>query len=152
MVPPSPFTICEGGGVIFGFQLRRADGVPLGIDYQLVSSPDGVDSIVVTGIKSGSAIEAWNKQCSGGPGAGKAVMPGDKITSVNCRTDVLDMIPELHSRTLLKLLISREEPDLKRSGSDDAIDVPRPLTTISELDMSRPLTMRADAFPFVPTI
>lgn len=151
-VPPSPFTICEGGGVIFGFQLRRADGVPLGIDYELVSSPDEVDSIVVTGIQSGSAIEAWNKQCTGGPGAGKAVMPGDKITSVNCRTEVLDMIPELESRTLLKIMITRDEPDLKAMGGEDGHDAPRSLTTISELDMSRPLTMRADACPFVPIV
>lgn len=139
-VPASPFVICEGGGVIFGFQLRRADGVALGIDYQLVSTPEQVDAIIVTGIQPGSAIEAWNKQCAGGPAAGKAVHRGDKIVSVNCRTEALDMIPELESRTLVKLLISRDDHDWKLGGAEE-YDSP-----------TRPLAMRAEACPFVPAM
>lgn len=104
MVQQSPFIFCEGGGCVFGFTLRRADGVELGLDFEL---QDSGDALVITGIKPAGAIEAWNRQCAGGPAAGKAVMVGDKIVDVNSKTDQFSMALECQNSQMLRITILR---------------------------------------------
>lgn len=108
-VPASPFVICEGGGCVFGFMLRLAEGVDLGIDIEHGDPPD--QALHVIGIVPGGAIEAWNKQCNGGPGAGKVVMPGDKIVAVNGVSEAEKMLEECRSKQMLRLTVVRGDPE-----------------------------------------
>jgi len=108
-VPASPFVICEGGGCVFGFMLRLAEGVDLGVDVAHGDSPD--QALHVTGIVPGGAIEAWNKQCAGGPGAGKVVLPGDKIVAVNGVSEADKMLAECREKQMLRLTVVRGDPD-----------------------------------------
>eukprot|EP00419_Tripos_fusus_P008330 CAMPEP_0172673848 /NCGR_PEP_ID=MMETSP1074-20121228/12403_1 /TAXON_ID=2916 /ORGANISM="Ceratium fusus, Strain PA161109" /LENGTH=446 /DNA_ID=CAMNT_0013491205 /DNA_START=26 /DNA_END=1366 /DNA_ORIENTATION=+ len=109
-VPQSPFVLCESGGCAFGFMLRLADGVDVGLDI------DVYDSLHVNRIKPGGAIEAWNRQCVGGPSAGKAVMPGDKIVAVNGFSDPEAMLSECREKQMLRFSVVRGEPDCDIPG------------------------------------
>jgi len=109
-VPQSPFVICESGGCAFGFMLRLADGIEVGLDV------DVCDALHVNRIKPGGAIEAWNRQCVGGPSAGKAVMPGDKIVMVNGLTNPEAMLSECREKQMLRLTVVRGEPDCDIPG------------------------------------
>jgi hypothetical protein len=102
----SPFVICESGGTIFGFTLRKADNCSLGLD---VEHTDGGNFLEVTGVKPGGAMNAWNKLCVGGPSAGKAVGPGDRIVKVNNATTPKEMLQECRDQTLLKFMVQRGE-------------------------------------------
>lgn len=104
----SPYVILESGGTEFGFTIRKADDCSLGLD---VTHTDDINFLLVTGVKSGGAMEAWNKLCVGGPAAGKAVMPGDKIVKVNVATTPLEMLSECRDKKLLKFRIQRGEVD-----------------------------------------
>jgi len=104
LVPASPYVIFEGGGCVFSFTLRVADGVELGME---VCHLDGGDALHVKGVKPGGAIEAWNKQCVGGPAAGKAVSIGDKIVSVNDFCKPQEMLRECREKKMLRLSVSR---------------------------------------------
>lgn len=108
MVPASPFVHCEGGGCIFGFTLRVASGVEVGLD---IAFNEGENELHVKGIVPGGAIEAWNRQCAGGPAAGKAVAPSDKVVQVNSAIDVQGMLKQFKEQTLLRFTIVRGEPD-----------------------------------------
>lgn len=108
IVPASPFVICEGGGQVFGFMLRLAEGVELGLDVE----HGGEDSALrVRLVKPGGAIEAWNRQCVGGPAAGKAVLPGDQIVQVNHASEPLSMLAECRTKQMLRLTIVRGKPE-----------------------------------------
>lgn len=107
-VPPSPFVICESGGSVFGFTIRKADDCSLGLD---VHHTDTEHYLQVTGIKPNGAIYAWNKQCVGGPAAGKAVMPGDKVVKVNEATTPLEMLNECREKKLLRFTVQRGNVD-----------------------------------------
>lgn len=102
----SPFVHLEDGGSTFSFSLRKANGVSLGLEM-VWGSPDD-EEMTVTKIKPGGAIATWNNQCIGGPGAGKSVAVGDKITSVNGETNVEKMLQECREQTLLRLTITRK--------------------------------------------
>lgn len=113
LVPASPFVICESGGCVFGFTLRLADGVELGLDVEHeAGTPGRIVGLRVVGVKNSGAIEAWNRQCMGGPAAGKAVMPGDCIVAVNQATEPMAMLEECRSKQMLRLTVMR--------GSDGA--------------------------------
>merc|ERR1719331_612710 len=103
-VNASPFVICETGGTIFGFTIRKADDCSLGLD---VNHSDHGNFLKVTGVKPGGAMQAWNKQCVGGPAAGKAVMPGDRIVKVNEETTPMAMLAICREQKLLKFTIQR---------------------------------------------
>jgi hypothetical protein len=107
-VPQSPFVICESGGTIFGFTIRKADDCSLGLD---VNHTDMGNFLQVTGVKPGGAMQAWNKLCVGGPGAGKAVKPGDRIVKVNDATTPTEMLRECREQKLLRFMVQREEVD-----------------------------------------
>lgn len=104
LVPASPYVIFEGGGCVFSFTLRVAEGVDLGLE---VCHHDGGDALHVQGVKPGGAIEAWNKQCVGGPAAGKAVNVGDKIVSVNDFCKPKEMLQQCREKKMLRLSVSR---------------------------------------------
>lgn len=104
----SPYVILESGGTEFGFTIRKADDCSLGLD---VTHTDQANHLLVNGVKSGGAMEAWNKLCVGGPAAGKAVMPGDKIVKVNLMTTPEAMLRECRDVKLLKFRIQRGEVD-----------------------------------------
>lgn len=105
-VPPSPFVICEGGGCVFGFTLRRAEGVEVGLKVN-----DEENSLVISSILPGGAIEAWNRQCVGGPAAGKALTPGDRIVCVNSASDSKSMLEECRAKQMLRFTVTRGNPD-----------------------------------------
>jgi len=107
-ISASPFVICEGGGTVFGFTIRKADDCTLGVDFK---DSDCGSCLQVTCIKPGGALQAWNKLCAGGPAAGKAVMPGDKIVKVNEITTPQDMLRECREQKLLKITVQRGEVD-----------------------------------------
>jgi len=89
----------------FSFTLRTAENVDLGLDLQ--SWEDG-RALEVEGIRPG-AVEAWNRLCATGPFPHKAVVLGDRITSVNSVTeDAEKMREEVRSKPLLKLTIVRD--------------------------------------------
>lgn len=102
--PKSPFVILEDGGSTFNFMIRKADGVELGLDVE----PDcNRKALVVRDVHVGGAVEAWNKQCVGGPAAGKAVCAGDRIVNVNSFTDADQMLKECRERQLLRIVVMR---------------------------------------------
>lgn len=56
-------------------------------------------------------MQAWNKQCVGGPAAGKAVVAGDKIVKVNGAITAPAMLQECREQKLLKFTVQRGEVD-----------------------------------------
>lgn len=107
-ITASPFVICEGGGTVFGFTIRKADDCGLGVEFK---DADCGSCLQVTSVKPGGAMQAWNKLCAGGPAAGKAVLPGDKIVKVNEVTTTKDMLRECRDQKLLKFTVQRGEVD-----------------------------------------
>lgn len=103
-VPSSPFVFGEDGGCTFQFTLMRAENVDLGIDVQ---HGHGTPGLEITGVRPDCAIEAWNKQCVSGPSAGKGVMLGDTIESVNGLVDPESMLKECKEKRLLKIVVVR---------------------------------------------
>lgn len=92
------------GGFCFGFTLRLADEVGLGVDL----TPVGSSSLLVQRVFQKGAIDAWNKQCFDGTAKRfKAIWPGDTIVSVNGKREPADMINECKSKMLLKLTVFR---------------------------------------------
>mmetsp|Transcript_136147 Transcript_136147/g.236650 ORF Transcript_136147/g.236650 Transcript_136147/m.236650 type:complete len:580 (+) Transcript_136147:77-1816(+) len=164
---PSPFTLFENGSSIFTFTLRRADDVVLGLD---VTHSDAENFLHVKGILTNGAIQAWNRQCSGGPAAGKSVMAGDKIVRVNDAGDVQSMLKQCKEKQLLKITVVRGEPECeindqwvdqhlasqRRPSFNEAKHVSRdgPLAgaVFGALppQLQSPCSLRADAANFVP--
>merc|ERR1719162_2395820 len=97
---PAPYTT-------FNFTLRKADGVPLGLD---VSHAKGGRGLRVEKIQAGGAVEAWNRQCPNmGPEAEtRVVQPGDMVLAVNSVSgDPNGMLAECRHKQLLRMTISR---------------------------------------------
>jgi len=110
--PTSPFMLFDSGAVFYGFTLRRADGVGLGMD---VARSDGNRTLLVTSVLAGGAVEAWNRQVVGSQNAGKAVVPGDKIVRVNsCQGCCEGMLAECRDKLLVKLLLVRGGVDCEQ--------------------------------------
>lgn len=108
-VPASPFVHCEDGSSVFGFLLRIAPGVPVGLEFAIT---DSIPALRVVGIVPGGAIEAWNRQCLGGPSAGKALTPGDKVVQVNNAIDTQGMLAEFKEKNMLRITVARGDPDV----------------------------------------
>jgi len=102
----SPFVICESGGIVFEFTLRVAEDFVVGIN---IEHSEDLPSLKVTGIVPGGAMEAWNRQCTGGPSAGKEVMPGDYIVKVNQCAEPQAMLKECREQKLLRFTVTRGE-------------------------------------------
>merc|ERR1719436_1199183 len=99
----------EGVCACFGFTLRLAGGVCLGL--HLDRSCDG-SSLVVQTVLNGGAVEAWNKQCAGGPKDAKVVRAGDIIICVNGIRGAQGMLDECREKELLKLVVVRGNLEL----------------------------------------
>jgi hypothetical protein len=79
--------------------LRRADGVPLGIDFSEQGQHLKVESVATQG-----AVEAWNRQCQM---SSRQILPGDQILAVNLANDPETMRTEVSQKLLLKLEVRR---------------------------------------------
>jgi hypothetical protein len=107
--PASPYLTLPSGNVLFGFTLRKADGLPLGME---VDPGDG-RYLLVKKIHEGGAIFSWNWLCAdnGQPQhAQRMVLEGDRIISINSRMDTQGMLEECQKH-LLKILIWRGDGD-----------------------------------------
>jgi hypothetical protein len=114
---------------MFSFTLRKADNTELGLS---VCCDDKV--LRVEGVRADGAIEAWNRQCVGNQAAEKAVMPGDRIISVNgVIYNPVKMLEECRDRQLLKFTIVRGDGQLPGTPG-----------------VTKTTTLRADASEFVP--
>lgn len=125
--PARPATFAEAAAFLvpisqepisFTVTLRKADDAGLGLQ---ISREDSEDGLTVEGIVPGGAVEAWNRQCvgdfatgsigmfsAGGPGPQRAVLVGDRITSVNGITrDAPKMAEECANQRLLRITVSR---------------------------------------------
>jgi hypothetical protein len=81
--------------------IRRVDGEPLGLEVL----PDIERSCLhVERIQPGTVVEAWNRLCSG---ERRAILPGDRVVSVNGATTPEDMRKEFGQKLLLKLEVVR---------------------------------------------
>uniref|UniRef100_A0A7S4Q6E1 PDZ domain-containing protein n=1 Tax=Alexandrium monilatum TaxID=311494 RepID=A0A7S4Q6E1_9DINO len=122
-VPASPIVLCEDGGCKFGFTLRLADGVALGLELSYRES--GADNALqVLAIKPGGAIDSWNRLCVGGPSAGKEpVAVGDRVVAINGMQEPEAMLQECRTKQLLRLSVVRGERDCEppcESAAGDA--------------------------------
>lgn len=136
--PTSPAEMDFGCPKIFSFTLRKADGTDLGIN---VSHHEHDKVLRVEGVRPEGAVEAWNRQCIGSAAAEKAVMPGDRIISVNLVTnEPAKMLEECRDKQLLKFTIMR--------GALPGVVCP-PLTPVT-VPVAKNTTLRADASEFVP--
>ena len=103
-----PLVQIEGIGAFFGLCIRRAGGKTLGLSFQQrCGGLDGLTALWVRDIAPGSAVDAWNQQCAGGPMDVKRIRPGDLILRANDQGDVTRMLYECSRRELVKLLVVR---------------------------------------------
>jgi hypothetical protein len=97
---------CQGQRM-FSFTLRKADGTDLGLN---VSHHEDDKALRVEGVRPDGAVEAWNRQCVGSTASEKAVLPGDRIVSVNgVVNNPAKMLEECRDRQLLKITVLRGE-------------------------------------------
>lgn len=75
--------------------------MPLGLD---VVGEDGVDSLLVEGIRLGGAVEAWNRQCHGDA---REIRRGDRIVMINGAKDAEAMREECLNKHLLRMSVVR---------------------------------------------
>lgn len=99
----------------FTFTLRKADGVPLGLD---VSHAKGGRGLRVEKVQAGGAVEAWNRQCpnTGCEAENRLVQPGDMVVAVNnVSGEPSAMLNECRNKQLLCMTIIRAAQD-KQAG------------------------------------
>jgi len=128
---------------MYKFTLRRADNVQVGLE---TFHNIGEKALRVQGVTPGTAIDAWNRQCDTGPAAGRNVMPGDTIVSVNSACAPMDMLSEMENKQLLKFTIVRGDADSEAT---------RPACQESAkskgcVETRVPSVLRVDADEFVP--
>jgi len=130
--------------MIFSFTLRKAEGTDLGINV----SHHELDKVLrVEGIRPEGAVEAWNRQCISNGAPEKAVMPGDRIVSVNgVINQPVKMLEECRDKLLLKFTVERG--GIETRPSPTAAATPKATTMRADADVFVP--MRADADVFVP--
>lgn len=93
----------------YSFIIRKADGVPLGLDLTPTKTKNK-DGLRIDGIHAGGAIEAWNKQCPSPEEvpSSRAIVPGDVLVQVNQAYGNKDeMLNECKSHHLLWLAFLR---------------------------------------------
>eukprot|EP00931_Biecheleriopsis_adriatica_P115129 TRINITY_DN90968_c0_g1_i1.p1 TRINITY_DN90968_c0_g1~~TRINITY_DN90968_c0_g1_i1.p1 ORF type:complete len:380 (-),score=81.75 TRINITY_DN90968_c0_g1_i1:202-1341(-) len=123
------------GGGVFSMTLRKADQAELGLN---VSPIESQRVLYVEGVRPDGAVDAWNRQCASSAQAEKAVIPGDRIVSVNnVSYDPDRMLEECKDKVLLKLTIVRG-------------DYPLPELPGAPMQSSPVRSLRADASEFVP--
>eukprot|EP00933_Yihiella_yeosuensis_P072058 TRINITY_DN80344_c0_g1_i1.p1 TRINITY_DN80344_c0_g1~~TRINITY_DN80344_c0_g1_i1.p1 ORF type:complete len:373 (+),score=88.34 TRINITY_DN80344_c0_g1_i1:133-1251(+) len=130
---------------VFAFTLRRADGTELGLNV----TPNEHNVLVVEGIRQDGAVDAWNRQCVGSAHPEKAVVPRDRIISVNgIYYDTEKMLEECKEKQLLKLTVVRGNvplPEPPTSPAKTSADKTSPTTS-----SSKSTSLNAAAAEFVP--
>jgi len=158
LLPAAP-GLKANSSCIFSFTLRKADETDLGLD---VSHLENDKVLFVEGVRTEGAVDAWNRQCMGGAFPEKAVMPGDRIFSVNGVTyNPKKMLEECKDQKLLRLSIARGDAPLPElpvpptpmspatagnSPGQAAIKAPPGLSATT----NAATTLRPDASEFVP--
>jgi len=159
LLPAAP-GLKSGSSCIFSFTLRKADETDLGLN---VSHLENDKVLFVEGVRTEGAVDAWNRQCMGSAFPEKAVMPGDRIFSVNGVTyNPEKMLEECKDRQLLRLSIARGDAALPEvpvpptptaaaatagnSPGTDAVKAPPGLSATANATKA----LRADASEFVP--
>lgn len=99
--PSTPVHTPKGEHRTFALTLRRADGVPLGLD---VHGDAGSPYLSIGAIKPGGAVEAWNRQCAGDA---REIRVKDRIVMVNGKEEADAMRAECMQKSLLKMTIVR---------------------------------------------
>lgn len=118
---PAPlFVVLEDGGYTFTLTLRKADGVELGLSTTHVKGSRNAHHLIVTDVATGGAIDSWNRQCVGGPRAGKVVAARDRIICVNGASDVDGMLWECTQKVLLKMTVLRCADELFEGVDNNA--------------------------------
>lgn len=137
----APFGGCGASPYVFTFTLRKADQTDLGLN---VTHHERDKVLCIEGVRPDGAVDAWNRQCLGGTNPEKAVMPGDRILSVNNAVyDPSKMLEECKGKQLLRLTLFR--------GPADAPLPDLPGAQVAERSPpSRQTWLRADASEFVP--
>lgn len=79
--------------------------VSWGLDFKFYGTFD--DGLIVENVRAGGAIDGWNRLCTGGPSAGKEILPGDKITSTNGIRGCPTMLEEFKTKLLIKFVVER---------------------------------------------
>ena len=101
-------------GYVFNCDLRKADGVDLGL---VISHSESEESMLVEDVLPNGTIQAWNKLChcvshcdSRRPHEHHYFRAGDKIMSVNgIWKSVSDMVHACNSASLLRFCVVRGE-------------------------------------------
>merc|ERR1719277_239198 len=82
-ISESPLPAGSAPRISFSFTLRKVDATG-GLGLEISHSAWGPQVLRVEGVKPGTPMDAWNRQCIG---TGKTVEPGDLIMSVNGASD-----------------------------------------------------------------
>ncbi|CAK0845306.1 unnamed protein product, partial [Prorocentrum cordatum] len=82
----------------------KADGTDLGLAVS-----QECEALLIESVRSGGAVEAWNRSCSGGPCPDRVVGHGDRIVGVNGVTQNPERMLEdrCEAKQLLRLTIRR---------------------------------------------
>eukprot|EP00429_Kryptoperidinium_foliaceum_P011891 CAMPEP_0176044376 /NCGR_PEP_ID=MMETSP0120_2-20121206/22025_1 /TAXON_ID=160619 /ORGANISM="Kryptoperidinium foliaceum, Strain CCMP 1326" /LENGTH=525 /DNA_ID=CAMNT_0017377783 /DNA_START=71 /DNA_END=1648 /DNA_ORIENTATION=- len=130
----------------FTLTLRRADNVPLGLD---VRGEPGERCLVVEAIRTGGAVEAWNRLCAGDS---REMRVGDHIMAINGAEDVDAMHQECLTKHLLRMTVARASkanPPTPQTSSPYALATPAARST-SAPAATPGGTLRVEAHEFVP--
>jgi len=95
----------------FQLILRRADNVPLGLDVR--GDPEE-KTLVVESVRSGGAVEAWNRQCADNC---RVVKAGDQIVKINDAEDSEAMRSECVNKQLLRITVHRGHSFVSQLGN-----------------------------------
>jgi len=87
--------------VSFNITLRRASDIPLGLELE--ASDDG-KHFVIKSVRSGGAVESWNRQCNGDA---REIRNGDHLVKINEVDGVDAMLSQCRDKYLLKLTVER---------------------------------------------
>jgi len=109
----TPQPAASSSSSTFKITLRRADGVPLGLD---VRGDSGEPFLEVQAVKPGGAVEALNRQFAGDF---REIRPGDRIIAINGAEEADAMLQQCMQKYLLKMTVSRSaatEPGTPQSA------------------------------------
>jgi len=114
---PSPLVawMCDMSDFMFSFTISVADGLDVGLE---ATHQEQGSALRVESVRPSSAVDAWNRQCVTGGSPEKAVVPGDRIVSVNSHAyDSARMLRELcRCGTVLRITIVRVSGDAMEVG------------------------------------
>jgi hypothetical protein len=84
--------------------LRRADGVPLGLDL----AQDGGQGLKVSAVHPHSTADAWNRRMRENGDVNRQIIPGDRLMRVNTKEEPKDMQDAGANDVLVRLKLVRD--------------------------------------------